>query len=217
MQAELASQRDFAGKCQADISFKVRLALLNHSLVKPRWFKYLIVWICLALLALPVYFIDQALFAPRGGNWITLDFRGLWFGPYVDCVAIYVVLSAITLFFARPKHMVLHQLGLIVLSIVLFVAGLVTYGRMHDAAARHQREAVTESRRPLRNLIELNSWGYFPDDVSPAEIRVNVTVHNSGRFAGNLTGMQTDAEGSFTTVFQSANQPSDQRQVKKGE
>ncbi|MFL6584439.1 MAG: hypothetical protein ACJ8KU_07965 [Chthoniobacterales bacterium] len=199
------------------ISFNVRLRLLNDCIVKPRWFKYLIVWLCLALLAVPVYFIDQALFAPRGGNWISLDFRGLLFGPYVDLVAIYVALSAITLLFARPKHMVLHQLGLILLSIVLVVAGLLTYGKMRDAAARHQREAFTESRRPLRDLIELNSWSYFPDDVSPAEIRVNVTVHNSGRFAGNVTGMQTDAQGSFSTVFQSANTPDDQRQVTKGE
>jgi hypothetical protein len=71
-----------------------------------------------------------------------------------------------------------------------------------------------ESRRALINVIELKQWWYFPDDSDPTEIRVSVVVHQSGRFAGNVTGEQTDPSGSSTTIFESANGPESQRQVR---
>jgi hypothetical protein len=46
---------------------------------------------------------------------------------------------------------------------------------------------------------------------------VNVLVHESGRFAGNVTGEQTDPSGASTTVFESINQPESQLQVRSGE
>jgi hypothetical protein len=44
-----------------------------------------------------------------------------------------------------------------------------------------------------------------------------VVVHQSGRFAGNVTGEQTDASGSSATIFESTNGPETQRQVRSGE
>ena len=73
------------------------------------------------------------------------------------------------------------------------------------------------SRRPLMNMIELKEWSYFPDESHPTEIRVSVVVHQSGRFAGNVTGEQTDPSGHFTIVFLSTNGPESQRQVRAGE
>src|SRR4029453_10402929 len=70
-----------------------------------------------------------------------------------------------------------------------------------------------ESRRPLMNVIELKEWWYFDDESHPTEVRVSVVVHQSGRFAGNVTGEQTDSSGSSTTIFESANGPESQRQV----
>ena len=67
------------------------------------------------------------------------------------------------------------------------------------------------------NVIELKEWWYFPDDSHPKEILVSVVVHQPGRFAGNVTGKQTDPSGDFTTVFQSTNGPETQRQVGSGE
>jgi hypothetical protein len=46
---------------------------------------------------------------------------------------------------------------------------------------------------------------------------VNVVVHQSGRFAGNVTGEQTDPSGSSRNVFESTNEPESQRQVSSGE
>jgi hypothetical protein len=67
------------------------------------------------------------------------------------------------------------------------------------------------------NAIELKEWWYFPDENDPAEIRVSVVVHQPGRFAGNVTGEQTDPSGSSTTIFESADGPESQRQVRTGE
>jgi hypothetical protein len=67
------------------------------------------------------------------------------------------------------------------------------------------------------NVVELKEWWYFPDENRPTEIRVSVLVHQSGRFAGNVTGEQTDPDGSSTTVFQSTNGPEDQCHVITGE
>jgi hypothetical protein len=46
---------------------------------------------------------------------------------------------------------------------------------------------------------------------------VNVVVHQSGRFAGNVTGEQTDASGSSRPVFESTIEPESQRQVGSGD
>jgi len=73
-----------------------------------------------------------------------------------------------------------------------------------------------ESRRPRINVIELKEWWYFPDEIDPTEIRVSVVVRESGGFAGNVRGEQTDPSGSSTTVFESINQPESQRQVGSG-
>jgi hypothetical protein len=44
-----------------------------------------------------------------------------------------------------------------------------------------------------------------------------VIVHESGRFAGNVSGEQTDSSGSSTRVFESTNAPEMQRWVHSGE
>ena len=63
--------------------------------MKSIWRKQLIVCLVLGLLVIPIYFLDRALLSPSGGNWITLDFRGLFFWSYVTLVAIDVILSSI--------------------------------------------------------------------------------------------------------------------------
>ena len=67
------------------------------------------------------------------------------------------------------------------------------------------------------NVIELKEWSYFPDESHPTDIRVSVVVHQTGRFAGNVTGEQTDPSGSSTTIFESTNGPESQREVRGGE
>ena len=180
------------------------------------WRRHLIVCSGLGLLAVPIYFVDQALFAPAGtGNWINLDFRGLLFWSYVTWFGIYVVASALALLWFTRARKVSFQLGLMAFSFVLLVTGCFVYGKVSAWSAREQERVVMERRRALRNVIELKEWQYDPDDVSPTQIRVSVIVHDSGRFAGNVSGGQTDSSGSTTPVFESSNEPQDQRQVNK--
>jgi hypothetical protein len=74
-----------------------------------------------------------------------------------------------------------------------------------------------ENRKRLMNVIELKKWWYYPNESDPIEIRVSVLVHEPGRFAGNVSGEQTDPSGASTTIFQSTNGPESQRRVRAGD
>ncbi len=186
--------------------------------MKPVWRKHLIICLVVGLLAIPVYFLDQAFLRPSGSSdWIKLDFRGLIFWTYVVLVSTDVTLSSIAiLLFPKGGALRIH-LGSIALSAVLLVTGIVVYGKLRGLAISNEYQALMESRKSLMNVIELKEWWYFPDESDPTEIRVSVLVHQSGRFAGNVTGEQTEASGSSKTIFESTNGPEDQRQVRSGE
>ena len=181
------------------------------------WRKHLIICLFLGPMAVPIYLMDRAFLGGGGSNWVTLDFRGLIFWAYITLVAIHVTLSSIAVLLFPKAGVLRIHFGSMVLSIVLLVAGVVTYGKLRQLAISNEQRRFMESRRPLMNVIELKEWWYFPDESDPTEIRVSVVVRQSGRFAGNVTGEQTDPSGSSTTVFESTNGPESQRQVSGGE
>jgi hypothetical protein len=170
------------------------------------------------LLAIPIYFLDRALLSGgSGGNWIALDFQGLIFWSYIALLAIDVALSSIgVLFFPKAGVLRIH-LGSMVLSVILLITGVAVYGKLRRVAMSNEYRTMMGSRRPLMNVIELKQWWYVPDESHPTEIRISVVVYQSGRFAGNVTGKQTDPSGSSTTIFESTNGPESQRQVRNGE
>ena len=185
--------------------------------MKNIWHRHLIICLVLGFLAIPIYFLDRALFRPSGGNWITLDFRGLIFWTYITLLSIEVTVSSIAVLLFPTSRALRIYLGSTVLSVILLVTGLAAFGRLRRVAISNEHRAFMESRKPLINVIELREWWYVPDESHPNEIRVNVVVHQAGRFAANVTGEQTDPSGDFTTVFQSTNGPETQRQVAGGE
>jgi hypothetical protein len=186
--------------------------------MKSIWRKHLIICLFLGLLAVPIYFLDLALLAGGGGgNWIALDLRGLIFWTYITLLVIHIVLSSIAvLSFPKSGALRIH-FGSMVLSLILLATGFVVYGKLRRQVISNQQRSLMESRRPLIDTIQLTELWYFPDDNYPTEIRVSVVVHQSGRFAGNVIGAQTDPSGSFTTVSESTNGPESQRQVTSGE
>ena len=186
--------------------------------MKSVWRKHLIICLVLGLLAIPIYFLDRALLeGGGGGNWITLDFRGVIFWTYVSLLAIQVALSsAAILLFPKAGAMQIHLVSM-ALSVILLVTSVVLYGKVRRLANSREHRALMESRKPLINVIELKKWSYFPGDNHPTEIRVTVVIHRPGRFAGNVTGAQTDPSGSSPTIFESTNGSESQRQVRSGE
>jgi hypothetical protein len=186
--------------------------------MKSVWRKHLLICLVLGLLAIPIYFLDWALLGGSGGgNWIKLDFRGLIFWSYITLLAVQVTLSSIALLLFPKAGALWIYLGSMVLSVILLVTGVAAYSKMHRLAVSNEYRASMESRRSLMNVIELKEWSYFPDENQPTQIRVGVVVHQSGRFAGNVTGEQTDSSGSSTTIFESTNGPESQRQVRSGD
>ena len=186
--------------------------------MKSIWRKHLIICLFLGLLAVPIYFLDGALLGGGGGgNWITLDFRGLIFWTYITFIAIDLTVSSIAVLTFRNSATLHIHFGSMLLSVILLVAGLVGYEKLRRLAIANQERRLMESRKPLINVIELKQWWYVPDESDPTEIRVNVIVHQSGRFAGTVIGEQTDPSGSTTTVFESTNGPESQRWVSGGQ
>jgi hypothetical protein len=179
---------------------------------------HLVICLLLGLLAIPVYYLDHAIVGQGGGsNWITLDFRGLIFWSYVIFVAIEIALSSTAVrLFPKLRTWQAH-LGAILVSPILLVAGFAAYGHLQRLELERSYQASVESRKTLLNVIELKKWSYSPDDIHPTEIRVSVIVHDSGRFAGNVTASQTDPSGSSQIVFESTDESERQRQVSSGE
>jgi hypothetical protein len=185
--------------------------------MKSVWRKHLIICLILGLLAIPIYFLDRALLGPSGGNWISLDFRGVLFWTYITLVAIDVILSSVAVFLFPKAGAFRIHLGSMVLAVVLLITGVAVYGKMRRVAMSNEYRKRMADRRPLVNVIELKRWWYVPDDSHPTEIRVDVVTHQPGRFAGNVTGEQTDSSGSSITIFEAANGPESQRQVRSGQ
>src|SRR5436309_941792 len=103
--------------------------------MKSTWRRHLIICLFLGLLAIPVYYLNLASTGGGGGNWITLDFRGLIFWTYITWLAIDVPLSSIAVVsFARSGALRIHFWSM-VLSVILLVTGFVAYGRLLRAAA----------------------------------------------------------------------------------
>jgi len=181
--------------------------------MKPIWRNHLIICLFLGLLAVPIYFLDLACTTGGGGgNWITLDFRGIIFWTYITLLAIHLVVSSIAVLLLPKSGAFRIHLGSMVVSVILLASGVMVYGKLRRLAIANQERRLMERRRALINVIELKKWWYLPDESHPTEIRVNVVVHQSGRFAGNVTGEQADA-----SVFESTNGPESQRQVSSGE
>ena len=89
------------------------------------WRKHLIICLFLGLLAVPIYFLDLACTGEGGGNWITLDFRGLIFWTYIALLAIDVALSSIgVLSFPKAGALRIHFCSM-VFSVILLITGFV--------------------------------------------------------------------------------------------
>jgi hypothetical protein len=134
----------------------VRLHLVDASVMTSNWRKHLIICLFLGLLAIPIYFMDRASMGGGGGNWITLDFRGVIFWTYITLLAIHITLSSIgVLSFPNSGALRIHLCSM-VLSVILLIAGFVFYGKL--------LRAQTVSVDTLTRLVGL------PNNNKPAKV-----------------------------------------------
>ena len=131
------------------------------------WPKHLITCLFLGLLAIPIYLIDMTSPANGGGgNWITLDFRGLIFWTYIAFLAIEFVLSSIAvLSFPNSGVLRIHFCSM-VLSIILLVTGFIAYGKLLRAQVTSDRP--TSFDREIAEEMALVWYGQFVGDCRPA-------------------------------------------------
>src|SRR6266540_2343808 len=107
--------------------------------MKSTWRRHLIICLFLGLLAIPVYYLNLVSTGGGGGNWITLDFRGLIFWTYITLLAIDVTLSSIAVpLFPRSGALRIHFCSM-ALSLFLLVAGFAVYGKLLRAGAISSR------------------------------------------------------------------------------
>jgi hypothetical protein len=186
--------------------------------MKTAWQRHLTICLILGLLSIPIYILDLTFAGGGGGgNWITLNFRGFIIGTYLAWLAIQVTLTTFAIRLFPGSGPILIHFGTVIPSLVLLVGGFFAYVKLEDRVQANQSRAIAERRKPHLNIIELKDWLYFPDDINPTELRVEVLVHAAGRFAGNVSGAETDASGSSRPVFQSTNDPSRQRRIGRDE
>jgi hypothetical protein len=123
--------------------------------MKVIWRRHLIICLFLGLLAIPIYWLDQVTLRPSGGNWISLDFRGLIIWTYIILLAIHVTLSSIGVLLFPGSGALRIQLGSMVLSVILLVTGFVIYGKLVRLQLMHAYEIRmrTDKRSDYRNLL----------------------------------------------------------------
>ena len=139
------------------------------------WLKHLIICLFLGLLAIPIYFMDMR--SPTnggGGNWITLDLRGLIFWTYIAFLVIdFVLSSSAVLSFPKSGVVRIHFCAMI-LSVVLLVTGVILYGKLLRAEIISDRRANLD--REIAEEMALLRHGQFVRDPSLAQQTLSV-VH----------------------------------------
>ena len=152
--------------------------------------KHVIVCLFLGLLGFPLYFLDLKSTGGRGGgNWITLDFRGLIFWTYITLLAIHVVVSSIAVWsFPKVGALRIH-LGSMVLSLILLVAGFIVYGKLlRYGTISSQQRTLIESQSPV---IEATGSGASYTKVLRARFLRQSATQPKHRIRNPLTSGKT--------------------------
>jgi len=133
-----------------------------RDLMTSIWRKHLIICLFLGLLSIPMYLMDLAFTRDGGGgNWITLDFRGLIFWTYIAFLAIDIVLSSIgVLSFPKSAVLGIHFWSM-VLSVILLVTSIIVYGKLLRAAALSSRS--TNTNREIAERLVLIPHGMYKE------------------------------------------------------
>jgi hypothetical protein len=181
------------------------------------WEIHIRICVALLLIAIPVALADFFLLKSKGGDWISLDFRGVLIGAYCIVLAIHLGLSSTAVkIYPQQSLWTLHGMSAMA-SIIVFSAGVFTFHKRSKKRDSVRYEQFRARRARLADVITLNDWRFLPSPEDANEIIVSVTVSESGRFACGANGKDeaVNDQGDVVWYFYSENVK--QKQVVKNE
>ncbi len=163
--------------------------------MKATWRRHLIICLFLGLLVIPIYWLDQVALRPSGGNWITLDFRGLLFWTYIIFLAIHVTLSSIAVVLFPGSGILRVHFGSMVVSLILLVTGFVVYGKLLQLQLMdaYEMRTRTEMQSMRRHVPTPN--GFAPLLIGQNGLRcLSATADSSRRTAREFAQFKLRAD-----------------------
>lgn len=159
------------------------------------WRSQFILALVLLLLTIPLYFLDHYLLRPTGGNWISLDFRGVLLWGYLIFIGLHLMLSSLGLHFSQKQSLLSIHLVSGLASVVLMIFGYFIVVKTDQYRGREKYEVRMEERQKLAKVIQLSDWWLVPNTQNPEEVHIKVKVSESGRFAGGVQGREAGENG----------------------
>ncbi|MEO8416340.1 MAG: hypothetical protein ABI472_21945 [Ginsengibacter sp.] len=167
----------------------------------------------LVLLAIPVYIADNNTLKSGGGNWISLDLRGMFIWSYLVFIGGHIAVSTLAVIYSH--HFTLFKIHFYsaILSLAMLGIGLFLFDKIHKNSSDKKYHAKMEQRKSLFNNIQVKRWWFVPTAENPKEIHVDLEVTSAGRFAALAKGKENGETGK--NIFSSDGEV--QHVVKAGE
>ncbi|MDP4283663.1 MAG: hypothetical protein Q8891_04530 [Bacteroidota bacterium] len=149
----------------------------------------------LVLLAIPVYLVDNNTLKSSGGDWISLDLKGLLIGPYLVFIGIYISLSTLAVIYSHHFTIFKIHFYSAILSLAMLGIGLVLFDKVGKNSSAKKYNAKIDQRKSLFNNIQVKRWWFVPTAKKPKEIHVDLEVTSAGRLTALATGKENGEYG----------------------
>jgi hypothetical protein len=174
---------------------------------------HILICTILVLSAIPVYIAGNNMLKSGGGDWISLDFRGLFIRLYLVFIGIYIAFSTLVVVYSHHlKLLKIHAFSAI-LSLAIIAIGLFLFDKVRKNSSVNKYSAKMELRKSIFNDVRVKQWWIVPTAENPKEIHVDLEVAAAGRFAALATGKENGENGK--NIFSSGGE--DQHLVNAGE
>lgn len=124
-----------------------------------------------------------------------------------------ITISTLAVIYYPHFNLLKNHLFSAIISLALLALGLFLYNQFDHIKSRNKENVISEKREKYFNDVQLLRWWFVPDAKNPKEIHVNIKIAAAGRFAAEVSGIETGEIRS--NIFSSDDAP--QRIVKSGE
>ena len=116
----------------------------------------------LVLLVIPVYTAEHNSLKSNGGNWISLDLRGLFIGSYLVLVAVHIAISTLAVIYSRHFTLLKIHLYAVIISLASRGVGLLIFGQISKNNGAKKYDAKMEQRKSFYNNIRIIPCWFVP-------------------------------------------------------